>query len=306
MLAAIPVLIGVSILVFLIIHFIPGDPARQIAGMDAPAADVEEVRRTLGLTDPLYVQYFRYAGNALQGDFGRSLHTQRPVLDDIVERFPITLNLAFLSIVVAVVVGVGAGVLSAVRRYTIADHLSMFGALLGISMPVFLIGFLLVWAFSLGVRWFPSGGLNGAAYSLTWLHHMVLPVITLAWTSTGLVARLTRSSMLEALSQDYIRTARAKGLNSRMVNYKHALRNSLIPISTYIGLEFGFLLGGAVVTETIFSLPGMGRFMIQAIVSRDYPVIQACILFIAAAFVLVNLLVDLMYSVIDPRIRYSG
>lgn len=304
-LMAIPVLLGVTILVFLMVHLIPGDPARIIAGHEASEDQVQAIRTELGLNDPLPEQYIRYMTGIFKGDLGRSLHSRRPVIEDIRERFPITIQLATLAVIVASVTGIVVGVVSAVRRYTWVDHVSMLGALVGISMPVFLIGFLLMWLFALELQIFPSGGVQGTPLDVSWWRYMVLPVITLAWTSTGLIARLTRSSMLESIGQDYVRTAWAKGLAPNKVNYKHALRNSLIPVTTYVGLEFGFLLGGAVVTETIFSLPGLGRFVVHSIQSRDYPVIQASILFMAVVFVFINLLVDILYGFLDPRIRYS-
>ena len=305
LIASVPVLLGVSILVFLMIHLIPGDPARQIAGMEARPEEVERIRNELGLNDPLQVQYARYLGRLLQGDLGRSLHSRRPVIEDIKERFPVTLQLAVASTVVATIIGVSAGVISAVYKHKWIDHVVMISALLGISMPVFVIGLLAMWLFALHLRWLPSGGLGGPWYTWEGLKHLVLPAVTLAGTSIGIIARLTRSSMLEALRQDYIKTARAKGLSELLVVVKHALRNSLLPVVTYLGLEFGFLLGGAVVTETIFSLPGLGRFLLSAISSRDYPVIQACILLGALFFVVVNLVVDVLYSYLDPRIRYG-
>lgn len=305
LLAAVPVLLGVSILVFLMIHLIPGDPARQIAGMDARPEEVERIRDELGLNDPLPVQYVRYLGDLLKGDFGRSLHSRRPVIEDVKERFPVTLQLAVASTLVATLIGVTAGVISAVYKYKLVDHLVMIGALMGISMPVFVIGLLGMWLFALHLRWLPSGGVGGPWYTWDGLKYMILPALTLAGTSIGIIARLTRSSMLEALRQDYVKTARAKGLSELAVVVKHALRNSLLPVVTYLGLEFGFLLGGAVVTETIFSLPGLGRYLLSAISARDYPIIQACILLGALFFVLVNLVVDVLYSFLDPRIRYG-
>ncbi len=303
--AAVPVLLGVSILVFLMIHLIPGDPARQIAGMDARPEEVERIRDELGLNDPLPVQYVRYLGDLLKGDFGRSMHSRRPVIEDVKERFPVTLQLAVASTLVATLIGVTAGVISAVYKYKLVDHLVMIGALMGISMPVFVIGLLGMWLFALHLRWLPSGGVGGPWYTWDGLKYMILPALTLAGTSIGIIARLTRSSMLEALRQDYVKTARAKGLSELAVVVKHALRNSLLPVVTYLGLEFGFLLGGAVVTETIFSLPGLGRYLLSAISARDYPIIQACILLGALFFVLVNLVVDVLYSFLDPRIRYG-
>ncbi len=301
--SAVFILVGVSLLVFAAVRFIPGDPAAVLAGADTTDAQIEQVRRDLGLDRPLHVQYTRYVARALRGDLGRSLHSRQPVAAEIARRFPATLELTVASLALAALAGIAVGVLSAVRPYSLLDHAAMVGALAGISMPVFLIGLLLVWLFSLHLGWFPTGGRPECVVCVERLRHLVLPTLTLAGISVGMIARLTRTTMLEVIREDYNRTARAKGLPERVVIWRHALRNALIPVVTFLGLQFGVLLGGAVVTETIFSWPGMGRLVVEAIGSRDYPVIQGAVLFMAGLFVLINLGVDLLYGVLDPRVR---
>jgi peptide/nickel transport system permease protein len=303
--ATIPVLLGVSILVFSIVHLIPGDPALILAGMEASEVQVAKVRQELSLDRPLYVQYSSYVSRALKGDLGRSIHSRQPVWQAIKEHFPATLELTVASLLLAGLVGIIVGVTSAVKQYSLFDHLTMLGALAGISMPIFWIGILLMWFFSLYLEWLPTGGRDGPLWTLVGLRSLVLPALTLAGISVAMIARLTRSTMLEVLRQDYITTARAKGLSEQLVIFGHALGNALIPVVTYVGLQFGVLLGGAVVTEQIFSWPGMGRLVVDAISSRDYPVIQGCILFFAVLFVIINLIVDLLYGLLDPRIRYD-
>ena len=303
--ATVPVLFGVSVLVFSIVHLIPGDPALILAGMEASETQVARVRQELGLDRPLYVQYVSYVSRAVRGDLGRSIHSRQAVAEAIRDSFPATLELTLASLLVAGVIGLLAGVVSAVKRYSLFDHLTMLGALAGISMPVFWIGMLLIWGFSLRIEWFPTGGRAASMWSVAGLRSLVLPALTLAGASVAMIARLTRSTMLEVLRQDFITTARAKGLGERLIVFRHALANAMIPVTTFMGLEFGVLLGGAVVTEQIFSWPGMGRLVVDAIGSRDYPIIQGCILFSAILFVLINLLVDLVYGLLDPRIRYE-
>ena len=305
LIVTIPVLFGVSLLVFLIVHLIPGDPAIMLAGLDSTEEDIQKVRREFGLDRPLHIQYINYIGRIFRGDLGRSLHSRRPVWDSLKEHFPATLELTTISIIIAGFCGIIIGVISAVKQYSIFDYTSMVGALTGISMPIFLIGLLLMWLFSLKLEWLPTGGRADEFWSVEGFKHLVLPVITLSGISVSMIARLTRSTMLEVIRQDYITTARAKGVRERLVVLKHALRNALIPVVTYMGLQYGFLLGGAVVTEQIFSWPGLGRLVVQAIYDRDYPVIQGCILFFALIFVLINLVVDLLYGSLDPRIRYD-
>ncbi|MFZ5647543.1 MAG: ABC transporter permease [Bacillota bacterium] len=326
MLLLIPVLLGVSIFVFLVLHLFTADPATVMLGQHATVEQVEALRKQLGLDDPLYKQFGRFLVDILQGDFGRSLMTRAPVLDEIMVRFPATIELALAAIIIASVVGVTVGVISAVKQYSIFDYLSMVGALLGVSMPIFWLGLMLIILFSVILGWLPvSGrvdiGMDPAAITNfyiidsiitgNWealsssLRHLLLPAIALASYSTAIIARMTRSTMLEVIRQDYIRTARAKGLSERIVVYKHALRNALIPVVTVIGLQMGSLLGGAVLTETVFSWPGIGSLLVNAILAGDYPLVQGCVIFIATVYVVVNLVVDALYAFLDPRIHYS-
>lgn len=298
LLLAIPVLLGVVTLVFLALRLIPGDPALIMAGEAAPPEAVERIRKEFGLDRSLVAQYCVFLGHLFRGHLGYSIRTRRPVAIEIWERFPATLQLTLASMLLAAVFGVAAGVISAARQYSIADYASMMGALFGISVPVFWLGLMLMWFFSVQLRWFPVGG-RGT------LQHLVLPAITLSTGSLALIARMTRSSMLEALRQDYVRTARAKGLRELWVQMRHALRNALIPVVTIVGLQFGGLLGGAVITETVFNWPGVGRLTVDSILARDYPVVQGAVILVAVIFVLLNLSVDLLYAFIDPRIRYD-
>lgn len=298
LLQMIPTLIGVSILCFIIIHSVPGDPANLIAGVDATAEEIQIVKERLGLDRPLYEQYGSYVMGLLQGDMGKSLRSDRPVAEELLTRFPSTIMLTMLSVVVMVLVGLFAGIMSAIRPNSVRDNATMMVSLFGISMPVFWSGIMLILVFSYYLQWLPSGG-------STQLKHYILPAIALGLSSSAVLARLTRSSILEVIHQDFIRTARAKGVREKLVIYKHTLKNALIPIITIVGLEFGHLLGGAVLTETVFSMNGIGRYIIQSIQFRDYPAIQGSILFVAAIFVIVNLVVDLCYGAVDPRIRYD-
>ncbi len=298
LLLAIPVLLGVVTLVFLALRLIPGDPALIMAGEAAPQEVVARIRTQLGLDRPLAVQYGIYIWNLVRGDLGESVRTRRPVTQELGFRLPATLELASASMAIAVVLGLTAGIISATRQYSILDYATMVGALVGISIPVFWFGLMAMWIFSVRLGWFPVGG-RGT------LRHLVLPAITLGAMATGMIARMTRSSMLEVLRQDYIRTGKAKGLTERSVNLRHALRNALIPVVTVVGLQFGGLLAGSVLTETVFTWPGVGRLMVDSITNRDYPVVQGAVLVIALVFTAVNLLVDLAYSFVDPRIRYD-
>jgi len=298
LLLAIPVLIGVSILVFAIIRFIPGDPARAIAGVHASPEYIEQVRRELLLDEGLHVQYYVYMTNLFQGDLGRSTFTNRPVTVELMQRFPNTLVLAATAMVIASIIGMSAGVVSATRRYSLFDNFSMLAALIGVAAPVFWLGVMFQLLFSVQLGWLPSGGIG------TW-KHLVLPALTLGLATAALLARITRSSMLEVLGQDYITTARSKGLVERVVINKHAFKNALIPVVTVMGLQFGTLLGGAVLTETVFSWPGIGRLMVDSILARDYPVVQGAVLVLAVFFVLINLVVDVIYAFLDPRISYG-
>ncbi|MDV2503650.1 MAG: ABC transporter permease [bacterium] len=294
----VPVVIGVVTVVFLIVHFIPGDPVEIMLGEQAQAVDKEALRRQMGLDKPLHVQYVDFLARLARGDLGRSLHTKRPVLESIVRRLPATLELALAAMVVALVLAIPLGLLSAYKKDTVVDQGSMLFALLGISMPNFWLGPLLIIVFSLKLGWFPVSGRGGLA-------HVVLPAITLGTAMAAILARMIRASMLDVIQSDYITTARAKGVRESRVVLKHAFRNALIPVVTIVGLQIGGLLAGSIITETIFAWPGIGRLVIQAINARDYPLVQGCVLVIALGYVLVNFLTDLLYGFIDPRIRYE-
>jgi ABC-type dipeptide/oligopeptide/nickel transport system permease component len=299
LLQAIPVLVGISVLTFAMLHLVPGDPVEIFAG-DKPLTPerAAEIRHQLGLDRPLYVQYLDYASHALRGDLGVGLRSQRPVIDSIVEALPSTLELTGAALLLALAAGVALGIIAAVAHGSWLDTMAMSFAMLGVSMPVFYSGLLLILFFSFRLGWFPATGQGGA-------ERLVLPSVALGLASAAALARLVRSSMLEVLSQEYVVTARAKGLAERAVILRHALKNALIPTVTLLGLQLGALLGGAVVTETIFSRPGIGRLAVDAIGSRDFPLIQGTVLFAAVTYVLVNLVVDVLYAVIDPRIRYK-
>jgi ABC-type dipeptide/oligopeptide/nickel transport system permease component len=294
----IPVLLGVTVVSFSLLQIVPGDPAVLLAGEDANPEFIEAVRREYGFDQPVYIQYFRFISHAVRGDFGISIRNREPVVNLLMQRFAFTVQLSFLSIIIAAFIGLIAGVISATRQYSIFDNLSMMGALFGISMPIFWLGLLLMLIFSVNLRWFPAGGSGGLKY-------LILPAIALGAASAAVIARMTRASMLEVIRQDYIRTARANGLREWVVIYKHALKNAMIPVITVFGLEFGYMLGGAVLTETVFSLPGVGRLMVEGIFQRDYPVVQGAMLLVATTFVLVNLLTDIAYAFFDPKIRYE-
>ena len=293
-----PVLFGVSVLVFSIIRLIPGDPAEAMAGPHATREMIERIRTEFGLDKPIHLQFLRFMSGLLRGDLGRSIRTQRPVMAEILDRLPHTLELAAASMLLATVFGMLAGIISAAKPYSFFDHLSMFLALVGISLPVFWLGLMLMLLFSLKLGWLPAAGRGTLA-------HLVLPSITLAAASMALIARMTRSSLLEVLRQEYVVAARAKGLPERDVLFRHALKNALVPVITIIGLRFGTLLSGAVLTETVFAWPGVGRLMVDSISARDYPVVQGAVLVLALSFVFINLAVDLLYAVFNPRIRYD-
>lgn len=305
LLVTFPVLLGVSILAFAIMHVVPGDPVRLMAGPDAPEDVVQRIRAELGLERPLPLQYWSFLTRALQGDLGRSLRSRAPVVDEIVARFPATLELTTVSMLIAVLIGIPLGLVSAVRRATWVDYTAMGVSLSTLSMPIFWFAIVAIWIFSLHLGWFPVSGRGGAVWEWNGLRHIVLPAVTLATTSVAIISRLTRSGMLEVLGREFIVTARAKGVAEPLVVGKHALKNALIPVVTVVGLQYGFLLGGAVVTETIFAWPGVGRLAITSILQRDYPVVQGCVLLVAVLFVLINLAVDLLYAWLDPRIRYD-
>lgn len=296
LLLLIPVMIGVTFIVFGIMHLTPGSPAKIKLGEKATPEAIEALEKEMGLDKPFIVQYVKYVKNAVQGDFGRSYQSNRVVFDEVLSRFPATLKLAVAAMVIAIVIGIPAGIISATKQYTLIDSVTMVLALIGVSMPVFWLGLMLILIFSVKLGWLPSSG------AATW-SHLILPAVTLGLSSTAIITRMTRSSMLEVIRQDFIRTARAKGVPERTVINKHALRNALIPVVTVIGLQFGSLLGGAVLTESVFSWPGVGKLMIDSIKKQDTPVILACIIFIAITFSVVNLAVDILYAFIDPRIK---
>lgn len=298
-----PTLLGVLTIVFLITRLIPGDPARVILGELATPEALREMRHLLGLDQPVYIQYLKFLGDLLQGDLGTSLRTQASVLDEILRVFPYTLELSVAALIVSAILGVPIGIFSAIRRNTAGDFLSMAIALLGVSAPVFWVGILLILVFSLGLGWFPVIGAGSHDDLGKLLHHLALPAIALGTLNTGLMARLTRSTMLDVLGEEYVRTARSKGLSERVVIWRHALRNALIPIITLMGLNLGRLMGGAIVTETVFARAGLGRLLVDSIFARDYPQVQAVVAFFAVVFILVNSLVDLSYTYIDPRIE---
>ncbi len=326
-LGLVPVLLGITLAVFLLLRFIPGDPAIVLAGERATPDQVAALREQLGLNQPLFVQYFAFLGNLLQLNLGNSLISGIPVIDEIKTRWTATFELTIAALAIATSVGIPAGVVAAVRKDRWLDQVLMAGSLLGVSIPVYWLGLLLVYLFAVTLNWLPPSGristeiglsfqpITGfyvldALLRLNWtvlgdvVAHLVLPALTLSTIPLAIVARITRSAMLEVLTQDYIRTARAKGLPDRLVIFRHALKNALLPINTTIGLQFGTLLGGAILTETIFSWSGIGSWVYEGILARDYPVVQGGVVFIAGAFVVINLLVDLSYAWVDPRIRY--
>jgi len=308
LLLAVPVLFGVSLLVFAVMHLAPGDPAAIMLGAQATREDVERLHRELGLDRPLPVQYARWLGRVLHGDLGRSIPLGREVLPEVLTRFRATLVLTGGALLVAIAIGVPAGIVSATRQYSWLDRLSMGIAVTGVSLPVFWTGIMLIIVFSLTLRWLPSAGMfspygGGDLADLLW--HLALPAVTLGTASAAALARMTRSSVLEIVRQDFVRSARAKGLAERAVVGRHVLKNAVNPIVTVLGIQVGTLLGGAILTETVFSWPGLGSMMVRAIQARDYPLVQGGVLLIATTFVGVNLLVDLLYAVFDPRIRYE-
>ncbi len=297
-LAGVPTLWGVATIVFFMARLLPGDPARVIAGVLASPEDVERIREQMGLNQPLWVQYFDFMGSLLHLNLGTSAHTNAPVVEEIGSRLPYTIELALVALVIAIAAGILAGIVAAIRRNTMLDLLISGLSVFGVSMPVYWLGLMMIIIFAIELRIFPAAGADEPT-------SIVMPAVTLALFSVGLIARMTRSSMLEVLGQDYVRTARAKGAPFRLVIFRHALRNALLPVMTVIGLQFGALLGGAVVTETVFAWPGVGRLLVDSIFFRDYPVVQGLVLMFGTTFVVINLLVDLMYAYVDPRIHYS-
>ncbi len=322
-----PTLLAISFAVFLMIHLVPGDPAQVMLGERATPEALASLRTELGLNDPWPVQYGRFLGGLVRGDLGRSIKTHERVVDELRARFPATAELATAAIFLAAVVGIATGILAATRRASWIDYTSMFTALAGVSMPIFWLGLMLMLAFGLRLGWFPIAGRLATDVSIepwsgflvldalksgNWValrsavSHLVLPAVALATVPMAVIARMTRSSVLEVLEQDYVRTARAKGLTEWIVVLRHAVRNALIPTLTVLGLQFGYLLGGAIITETIFAWPGLGRWLLLAVYARDFRAVQGGVLLIAAVFVLVNLVVDLLYAVADPRIRHAA
>ncbi|MCJ8326338.1 MAG: ABC transporter permease [Campylobacterales bacterium] len=323
---AIPTLLGVSLLVFSMVHLIPGDPALMMLGEHASAASIFELKEQMGLNKPIVEQYFSYVANAVQGDFGISLVSGEPVIDEFMERFPATVELAMFAMFFAVIAGLFAGIISAVKRYSIFDYAAMSTALAGVSMPVFWLGLMLIYFFSVELAWLPVSGRLGyefdiegptglylidsllvSDYDAFWdaAKHLVLPGLALGTIPMAIIARMTRASMIEVMKEEYIRTARAKGCSNMQVIMVHALKNALLPVLTVVGLMVGTLFAGAILTETTFSWPGIGKWLINAVHQRDFPIIQSTTLIIASMFVMVNLIVDVLYAVVNPRIRLS-
>lgn len=320
----VPVLLGVTLFAYSLL-LLTGDPVGAMAGEHATPEMRQQIREQLGLNDPIWVQYGRFLARLSQGDLGRSVMSRSPVASELKQFFPATMELASAAMLIAILVGIPLGALAGYKHNTFVDLFTTFGALVGVSMPIFWLGLMLLWAFGLKLGWFPSGGrlgsnidlelitnlyvldsiLTGNARALTdALHHLALPAIALSTIPTAFIARITRSSMLDVLGEDYVRTARSKGLRERAVVLRHALKNAMLPVVTVIGLQTGLLLAGAILTETIFAWPGMGRWVVNAIVARNFPVVQAAVLVFAAVFVFVNLVVDVSYALFDPRIRY--
>lgn len=294
----IPVILGVITLTFILMYIVPGDPVMSMVGERYDEATIQKLREELHLDDPIWIQYFRFLGNLLHGDLGRSFVTFNPVLDDLLVRFPFTLTLALSAMIVSIFIGLSVGILSSLKPNSLLDRGTMMFALAGISAPVFWVGLLLILYVSVYLKWLPPTGYGGIEY-------LILPAITLGTRSAAFLARMTRATMLDVLQQDFIRTARAKGLPEWKVILKHAFPNTLIPVITIIGVDFGSYLSGAVLTESIFGWPGIGRFALDAILKRDFPVIQGTVLFTALMFISANLIVDLLYGVVDPRIRFE-
>ncbi len=299
LLSATVVIFGVLCLVFFLIHLVPGDPVEVMLGESARPADREALRQALGLNLPIGVQFVHYLDGLLHFDLGTSLHSKRPIAEILLERLPATLELSLAALLVAVLIAFPLGVLSAVRKDSVWDHLAMGVSLFGVAIPNFLLGPLLIMVFSLWLGWFPVSGREGLA-------SLVLPALTLGTALAAILSRMLRATLLDVLNEDFIRTARAKGLSPRVVIWKHALRNALLPVITLLGLQLGALLGGAVITEVVFSWPGLGQLVIEAIQRRDYPLVQACVLLISLTYVVVNTCTDVAYAVIDPRIRVGG
>ncbi len=297
LLLMIPLLIGLTLIVFMIIHLAPGDPVDLMVGPNVTPEVHENVRKSLGLDKPLYIQYFTFLKNILKGDLGTSILKRVPVSELIVECFPVTLKLGIMSLILSFAIAIPIGIQAAIHRNTPVDYLSMTFALLGISIPTFGLGLLLLYFFAYKLGWFPVSGHES-------FKHLILPVFTVGLTDAAVTARMVRSNMLEVMGEDYIRTARAKGLNERVVINKHALKNALLSVITLLGMRMGWIFGGSVILETVFSIPGLGRLMIDGIFARDYPVVQGSMLILGASVLTGNLIADILYAVVDPRIKY--
>ena len=303
----IPTLLVVATTVFIITRMIPGDPAAVLLGPQASPDEIAKMRESLGLNQPMYLQYIDFLGSLLQGDLGTSLGYHQPVLSLILERFPNTLLLSVCALAIALLIGIPAGIISATKQYSAWDYTVMILSLVGVSMPIFWLGVMLVLYFSVHLGWLPATGMGSLSEGFgSVITHLVLPSIALSTIPMATFARITRSSMLEVIRQDYIKTARAKGLREFFVVWKHALKNAMTPLLTVMGMQISSMLGGAVLTETIFSWPGMGRLVVDAIENRDFVVVQGTVLFIAVIFVLINLLVDILYTVVNPRVNLSN
>jgi ABC-type dipeptide/oligopeptide/nickel transport system permease component len=305
LLGAVPTFLGVITVVFIVMRLVPGDPAMLILGEDATVEALQAVRADLGLDRPLVVQYGTYLADVIRGDFGRSLRTNRPVVAEVIRVLPYTATLAIAGTLIGCLIGITAGVISAVRRNTVADYVASAMATVGLALPVFTIGILLLVVFSYNLRWFPVLGAGDTSSLTSVLHHLALPSVAIGMSAAATIARMTRSSVLEVLSLDFVRTARAKGLPSRIVTRRHVLKNAMIPVVTLIGLNFGRLMSGTVITETLFVRPGLGRLLIDSIYSRDYPQVEVTVAVFALIFIVINLVVDLTYAYLDPRIHYA-
>jgi len=294
----IPVIIVMTIIVFMIFYFAPGDPVSRIAGPNVTPEVYESIKQKYGLDKPFIVQYLKFAKSVIEGDFGISILQGRPVIEMIKERLPVTLQIGLLGFLITFVIAIPAGVIAAVKKNTAVDYLCMSGTLLGIAIPTFWLGMLLLYVFAYKLRWFPISG-DGT------IKQLILPSFAIGLTNAAITARMVRSSMLEVLKQDYVRTARSKGLFEKIVIYNHALKNAMIPIITLMGLRLGWIIGGSVALEIIFSIPGIGRLMVDSILARDYPVVQGAMIVLTSSIILANILADILYTVVDPRIRYN-
>lgn len=294
----IPVVTVMTLIVFSIFYFAPGDPVSRIAGPNVTPEVYESIRRKYGLDQPFIIQYLRFMKSVIEGDLGVSILQERPVIEMIKERLPVTLEIGLLGFLITFLIAIPAGVIAAVKKNTMVDYLCMSGTLLGTAIPTFWLGMLLMYLFAYKLRWFPISGYGT-------IRHLILPSFAIGLTNAAITARMVRSSMLEVLKQDYVRTARSKGLLEKVVIYRHALKNALIPVITLMGLRLGWIIGGSVALEIIFSIPGVGRLMVDSILARDYPVVQGSMIVLTSSIILANILADILYAIVDPRIRYS-